>query len=127
MKFEKQFTDFLMDEAKYYVNGLFATNLLPMLKGERIDEETVRRVINPYLVLISHMLSQKLQQKFDSSLNEFAPLALDCMYINPFMHEGDETCLINEANATALLVTFLSFSCDLQDIHSEDLMIKELN
>lgn len=120
-------SEFLVDEAKFYRNGLLSKEVVPMFDGEMFDENIVKAIINPYLVSIRFMLHEKIQKKLDSYLNEFSLLALDYMYSNPDMHEGDQTCRINQANADALLVTFLSFSCGLSDLCTDDLLIKEIN
>lgn len=122
-----EFAEFLLCEAKFYRNGLLSTDVVPELTGQMITEELVKKLLDPFLVAIKPMLDTKLQAKLISRLEEFAPLALDCMYENPDMHEGDETCLLNQNNADAILTMFLSIVCKplIFDLNSKDLLIKE--
>lgn len=113
---------FLLEMAKDYRNNNLAFGILPSLCGEKMEEENIRKVIEPFIKKVSEILSLEIETELKVCLESFLPEAIEQMYINPDMHYGDETGKINQDNTDALLFMFLHWSCDLKDASVEYLV-----
>lgn len=117
-----EFVVYILDEAKFYRNHLLSCEVLPLFDGKMITLENVKDIITPFINEIKPRLHENLLRKFQVSLIDFSPIAFDRMLMNSQMHHGDETHLINQANADALLVLYLHFTFYLPDLRSDDLV-----
>jgi hypothetical protein len=114
---------FLVNEAKTYNQGTLSRKVVPSLIGKEINIQTILLIIDPFIITIKPKMEKNDWNNLNSKLGEFIVVAFDQVSINPDMHEGDGTNLINQNNAEAVLTMFISFVCqplDL-DLNSKDL------
>ena len=120
---KNDFVEFLVSETKHYKNGLLLNKILPSLEGRIIDAISVKELISPFIVEIEPMLERSLKRKFEVSLIDFAPISIERMFVNSHMHHGDQTSILTKNNVDALLITYLHFTFNLPNLHSDHLTI----
>lgn len=122
MKFG-QLADILVKDAVSYRNGMLVTEIVPQLVGQPIDERVVRQMVEPYIAQVNPHLPAKIQQMVRSRFEKYAPKALERMRVNLHMHQADESGLVSQDNADAILTIFVNEACAPLDLglYSRDL------
>lgn len=123
----KKLSEFLINEGRYYRNGVFCNKFVPLMEGELISRDMVIAIINPLLDWVNPMIDSSTKTQIKLSLEEFAEKAQDYMYIHQDLHHGDRTCIMNQNNGDAILAMYINYTCRSIDLrlHSKDLIVKE--
>ena len=119
-----QLAHVLTNNAKLYRNGKLATEIVPRLVGQPITELEVRQVVEPYIVQINPYLPAETQQMVRTRFEQYAPKALERLKVNSHMHQADESGLMSQNNADAILTIFVNETCAPLDLalYSRDLL-----
>lgn len=117
---EEFFAD-LISEATFFRNEKLI-KIVPLFEGKIIDEDIIKKIIDPFLEKIKPMLDDKTYKKLNSKLSQFIPEACDLMFIYSHIHRGDNTRILNQNNADALLTVFLHFCYKIPNLHSDNLI-----
>ena len=122
-----QLADVLTGNAKSYRNGKLANEIVPQLIGQPINEQTVRQMVEPYITQVNSHLPAETQQMVRSRFETYAPKALERVRVNSHMHHADESGLVLQANADAILTIFVNEACAPLDLalYAQDLLPDE--
>lgn len=120
---EELIEDLVCDATFYRAEKLI--KLVPLFNGRIIDGDIIKEIINPFLDKIHPMLDERTYNKLSLKLDKFIPEANDLMFIYSYMHRGDNTGILSQNNADALLAMFLHYCYNIPDLHSNDLIFKK--
>ena len=106
-----ELAEFLVKIAKTYRNIVLVNEIVPKLNGQKINEETVRKIIGPYLELVETELSPDIMNRLRLQLKGFALSALVTMKRNSHMHDAGDSDMLTQKSADALLALFVNEAC----------------
>jgi hypothetical protein len=119
-----ELADTLTTTAKSYRNGILLKEIAPRLAGKLLSRDTVRQVLEPFVEQLMPKLPEDVQRMIKRRLEEHTKSAALIMRTNAHMHNADNSGLMSQNNADAILVDFVNFACVPLDLgfYAKDLL-----
>ena len=111
-----QFGDILTATAKEFYNKQLITHIVPQYESAYMVNGIIRKVLEPYIAMLEQELSNDLSQTIWEKLHTFVPEATRHMCIGSRINEIDNTDVLTEKNAVAILVAFVNQICPTLDL-----------
>lgn len=123
-----QLANLLKEVAISYRNETFIPDLLPHLQGENLEDEVIEMILQPFVeaAIATKDLFYSSVQKLKTGLDAFVPRAMELLWMNPTLHNADDSGKVNEQNADALIVVFVAYICSSHPVglHVGDFKLK---
>lgn len=121
-----QIADLLTEAAQDFYNKRLTNEILPTIVGQEINEDTVKKLIKPYLSNIK-MPKVNLKHLQQTVLDVYSKDALQCIQRNTHMNDYDGSSVFSQENAEAVLVGFVNYACIPLDLALYTSDLKEKN